>query len=220
MTLNAKKIPGNSLGNVEPVEPGGYEARVVQIIDLGEQKQRPYKGQEKPPCNEIMVTYEFCNEFLKDEDGKELEDKPRWYSERIPMKPFYSEKARSTKRYKAIDPNMVHDANWAKVVGMPCIVVMVHNTKDDKTYCNIGDVTPIREKVAKTLPELVNPPKVFDLEEPDLEVFYSLPEWVQDLIRGNLKYNGSTLHKALGGAAKVEEDTPVDDEDSEDEVLY
>ena len=72
MGLNAKKVAhtGGSKGPAqEPIEPGTYPVRVAQIIDLGLQPQRPYQGQEKPPAYEIMMTYEFLDEFCLDEDG-------------------------------------------------------------------------------------------------------------------------------------------------------
>ena len=57
--LNAKKAPkpqSNSNRVIqELMEVGTEEARVVAVIDLGLQPQRPYKGQDKPPVN--MVTY-------------------------------------------------------------------------------------------------------------------------------------------------------------------
>lgn len=79
MGLNAKKAAGGSDRVAQEVlEPGVYPARLVQLIDLGVQPQRPFQGKDKPPAQEIMITYEFTDEFLKDEDGNEIEDKPRW----------------------------------------------------------------------------------------------------------------------------------------------
>ncbi|MOA43842.1 hypothetical protein D3C78_1660410 [compost metagenome] len=57
----------------------------------------------------------------------------------------------------------------------------------------------MRPKDAAKAPELVNPVKVFVLDEPDMEVFLSLPQWLQDKIKGNLEFNGSPLQKALQG---------------------
>ena len=48
------------------------------------------------------------------------------------------------------------------------------------------------------IPELVNDPVAFDLEEPDLEAFSKFPEWLQDRIKGNVEYAGSPLAKLLG----------------------
>ena len=96
--LNAKRAGGGSNKDFveqELLEPGTYPVRVVQIIDLGVQPQRPFKGEQKPPVHQIQLTYEFVDEFLKDEDGNELEDKPRWLSESFPLYNLSSDRAKS-----------------------------------------------------------------------------------------------------------------------------
>ena len=104
MALNAKTASSGGGMNIEPLEPGTYPARLVQVVDLGVQAQRPYQGKEKDPVQEILLTYEFVDEFLKDEDGNEETDKPRWLSESMPLFNLSSERAKSTLRYNALDP--------------------------------------------------------------------------------------------------------------------
>jgi hypothetical protein len=57
--------------------------------------------------------------------------------------------------------------------------------------------------------ELKNETVVFSLDEPDLEVFNALPEFLQEKIKGNINYQGSALATLLGGgtvaAPQVEE---------------
>src|SRR3546814_6949836 len=53
--LNAKNAAG-AARNYEPLPAGTYPARLVQVVDLGLQPQRPYQGQEKSPAQEIMQT--------------------------------------------------------------------------------------------------------------------------------------------------------------------
>lgn len=55
----------------------------------------------------------------------------------------------------------------------------------------------MRPKEAAKAPELVNPVKVFDIDEPDMEIFWSLPEWLQNKIKENLEYGGSVLEKLV-----------------------
>lgn len=227
MSLNAKKAPkaGNGGGNrVEqaPFEDGSYPARVVQILDLGMQPQQPYQGKEKPPAHEMMVTYEFLDEFCVDEEGNELEDKPRWLSETFPLYNLDADKAKSTKRYNALDPDLDHDGDFTALVGSTCTVTVVQNPGKGKNagkiYNNIANVAPMRPKDAAKAPELVNPPKVFLLDEPDLEVFQSLPEWLQDKIKGNLEYECSPLQTALEGGSSQPEDQQEDEPQQKKEV--
>lgn len=211
MGLNAKKVPmngGTGKGpQQEAIEAGTYPARVVQILDLGLQEQRPYQGEEKPPAHEIMLTYEFLDEFCVDEAGEDMEDKPRWLSETMPLRNLESDLAKSTKRYKALDPNDVHDGDFIALIGTPCMVTVVNNPgkgkNADKTYTNIVGVSTMRPKEAKKAPELINPSKIFLLDEPDLEVLGSLPDWLQDKIKGNLEFRGSVLEHTLEGGEEA-----------------
>lgn len=212
MALNANKIPNNNQGKdkiKQPVLPiGTYPARLVQIIDMGLQPQRPYQGTEKPPAHEVMLTYEFVDEFMVDENGDDIEEKPRWQSETIPFYSLKTERAKSTLRYKAFDPEGKYDGDFSQTIGCPVNVTITHgpNAKDPESpYINIGGVTAMRKRDADKCPELVNPSKVFDLDDPDMEVFNSLPEWVRDKIKGNLNFLGSPLEAALGAGNKKEQ---------------
>ena len=70
----------------------------------------------------------------------------------------------------------------------------------------------MRAKEAAKAPALVNPTKVFDIDEPDMEVFNSLPEWIQEKMKNNLNFSGSPLEAALGGVSEE----PVSDDPESD----
>lgn len=215
MALNASKAPSGSGGpKADPIDIGNYLGRVVQVLDMGLQAQRPYQGKEKPPARELMLTYELGAEFLKDEDGNDRPDKPRWISEDFPLRNLTQELAKSTKRAAALDPKGELVGDFALMTNLPCTVTVTQNpNKKDPTvvYNNVGNVTPAMKGIP--IPELVNPPKVFDLDEPSLEVFGSLPEWLQKKIKGNLEYNGSLLQRKLEGgeAAAPEQEAPAEE---------
>lgn len=210
MALNANNVKmagGNKRPRQEPMDAGTYPARVVQVLDLGVQEQRPYKGTPKPPVHEIMLTYEFLDEFCKDEDGKDDPEKPRWLSEEFPFNNLKADLAKSTKRYHAIDPTGAFGGDFTLLVGQPCMVTVVQNprVKDGETtiYNNIAGVASMRAKEAEKAAPLVNPTKVFLLDEPDLEVFNALPEFLQEKIKKNLNYRGSALEKLLTGGTSA-----------------
>jgi len=222
MALNSKKIKSKGGNFVEqallPVD--NYPARVVQVIDLGLQDGGEWKGEKKPPVNKLYITYELVDSFMQDAEGNDVEDKPRWISEELNMFSPDADKAKCNQRYKSIDPELVYDYNWAELVESPCYVMVAHKQSKDKTYANVGIVTPyIVSKRNPELPPLVNPAKVFDLGEPDMEVFNALPEWLQDKIKGNLEYTGSPLEELLGGkpkASKKAKPEPVEEEEEAD----
>jgi hypothetical protein len=214
MPLNLKKASGGGGSTAQPLEEGSYPARIVQIIDLGLQEQRPYQGQEKPPAYEMNITYELLDEFMLDEDGKEDEEKPRWISEIIPVHNLKSDKAKSTKRYMALDPNLDHDGDFTALLGEPCNVTIVNNegkgVNKGKVYNNVAGISAMRPKDAAKAPDLVNPSVVFSLDEPDVDVFNKFPDFLKDRIKNNLEYNGSPLAKQLGGESDEEESSDED----------
>ena len=213
MSLNTKKIPmsgGGKRGPEQaPIENGTYPARVVQILDMGLQPQRAYEGNEKPPAQMINITYEFLDEFCVDEDGNEDTAKPRWLSEDFPLYNLGVELAKSTKRYNALDPDCVHDGDFSQLINSCGMVTVASKAaKNDKVYTNVISVATMRAKEAAKAPELVNPPKVFLMDEPNLEVLGSLPQWLQDKIKANLQFEGSALQKALEGGSPAPKSDP------------
>lgn len=214
MSLNAKNIKyegGSKFPRPPALDSGTYPSRLVQILSLGLHKQRPFKGEDKPPANELYVTYEILDEFMLDEDGNEDESKPRWISETFPLHSLESDLAKSTKRYYALDPKESFEGDWSQMAGVPCMITIVQNPskKDDSViYNNIVSVSGMRDKDAKKAEELKNDPKVFDIDNPDMSVFKSLPKWLQEKMQENLNYGGSALEKAVESLGDSDEDEP------------
>lgn len=223
MALNMNKPGGNKNFIAQAnIEAGVYPARLVQLIDLGLQPQKAYQGKDKAPAQEIMLTYELVDEFMKDENCEDIKDKPRWISETLPFYGLFADKAKSTHRYNAFDPKGEYAGDFAKAVGTAINIAVVNNSVGDKIYDNIGNASTMRPRDAQQCPDLVNPSKVFDLDNPDMAVFNSLPEWIQKKIQGNLNYAGSVLEKAMGGKPVVAKakDKPVVNKESDNDIDY
>lgn len=205
MALNAKDIKGNGF-TLPNLEPGGYPARVAQVIDLGVQAQRPFKGEEKSPQQTIKVAYELVDEFMPDEDGNDNKEKPRWLHEEFPLYSLDSDRAKSTKRYLAIDPKMEYEGDWSQLVGKPVTVTVVNNESKGKVYDNVDSTSVMRDKEAAKLPELVNDPIVFDLDSATPEQFLRLSDYIQAKIKAGVEFENTNLHKLLQEHEEVKED--------------
>lgn len=213
MALNASKVKHTSSGPKAPVlDEGAYPARLVAVIDLGLQPQE-YNKESKPPKNELQVIYESSDEFMPDEEGNPNEEKPRWFWESFPLNHIKSDKATSTKRYLALDPNLEFDGDWSQLIGRPVIVGLTRTKgRDGNEYNNVGSTSTMRAKEANKAPELVNDPILFDLDDPNLEVFLTLPERIQQKIKDNLEFTGSKLDRLLAEhkGGKKNEENPRD----------
>src|SRR5690349_16917387 len=98
MAMNARTVKKNSGPKAPLIDAGVYPGRLQGVVDLGLQPQE-YKGESKPPKNELWTTYELSDEFMPGEDGEPDESKPRWFSERFSLNNLDSDLATSTKRY-------------------------------------------------------------------------------------------------------------------------
>lgn len=206
MGINASNVKAGKKNFVEQpiIEKGQYPARLVQVIDWGLQPQRAYKGEDKAPAHVINFTFELVDVFMIDEEGNDIEDKPRWVSKEIPLRPFIADLATSTKLAKALDPKDELQGDFSRMLGFPLNLTLGTSESKGKTYTNVLGFAAMRPKDAEKCPPLQNPTKVFDLDNPDLEVFNSLPEWMREKIKGNLEFNQSKLDRVLGGENGVQ----------------
>jgi hypothetical protein len=222
MTRNAKAVPstgGDSNMKAPELAPGAYPARVVGVVYLGVQEQRPFQGEAKKPIDEVRLTYELSDEFMQDEEGNDVEDKPRWFSEDIPFHSLNADRAKSTKRYKAIDPKDSCDGDFSKLLGMACQVVVVVNPgkgkHQGKTFFNIADVTPAPNLKGYVQADLKNPTVSFDPMDDNVskEEFEALPEWIRTKILGAVDHDGSPLQAVLGGAPSAPSESSEEEEE-------
>lgn len=223
MSLKASESKNQgSSKEYELLEASTYPARVVAVVELGMQTMLPWAGKEKPPAQKILFTYEFVDEFLKDEDGQDDTGKPRWLSESMPIYSLEAEKAKSTIRYFSMDPDQVFGGDFAALIDLPVMVTVIQDPgRDGKVRNRISGVARMRAKDADKCPALVNEANVFDLDAPDMEVYNRLPQWVQKMLTENLEFRGSDLERLLGHPApeKTPEGTSVPAEGALDDEI-
>lgn len=199
--MSGLKAPEGNTRNLQEgqLENGSYAARVVRVVDWGVQPADPNDQYQKGPKHQINVTFELPEEFMQDEEGNDVEDKPRWVGRRIPLNPMSSDLATSTIWSKAIDVKGEHNGDWSQYLGMPAEVVLKQNGK----YTNISGVNPMRPSKAAKLAELKNEAFFFDLQNPDMDNFRKLSTWEQHMICQNIHFRGSKLYELLDGEAVV-----------------
>lgn len=216
MALNAAKAAGGTGPKAEPLAPDNYMARVAMVIDLGVQKQRPYQGKDKDPAQELLLTYELVTEFMKDEDGNDDPEKPRWISEYFPLFNLKAERAKSTKRYLALDPKQQYGGDFSALAGAACLVAVVNNERDGRVYNNVGNISPPLKGIP--VPENVKDPIVFDFDEPDPEAWEAMPDWVNEKIKQALNYEGSKVQAMVEGGEQPTSATEYGDEDETNDI--
>jgi hypothetical protein len=201
------KAGGSASSNIAPVPVGTYPGRLVAAIDVGIQPRPKFNGEEKPPIHQVALTYELLDEFLKDEEGEDIPDKPRWVTEIMPFYGPGATKSTIAKRYAALDPTSEHDGDLGRLLGVPVMVTIVHNPKKggDGVWVNVESIAAMRAKDAEKAPALVNPSILFDMDAPDPAAFEKVPNWLKKMITSALNFKGSKT-EALVNAAPPKDD--------------
>lgn len=168
------------------VENGTYPARIVQLIMLGSQLQTDWQTQEAKEDeqgnliykDEIWVTYEFPTERIKYKDDEGVEhDRPRWQSKTYVLS--MHEKAAFRHLMDAVAPD---GESLDELIGKTGIVT-VGSTSGGKA--KIKSVSALMKGME--VGEAENPLSIYDLDEPNEEVFNSLPDFLQEKIRNRRK---------------------------------
>lgn len=192
MGLNANSFAsGGGEGN-NPIPIGSHVGRLVQVVDKGIQARQPYQGQAKDPIQMIILTFElpFCRINV------EGVDKPRWFS--VVRNASTHAKAGLTKDLKVLDPTGAYGGDLSKMLGTPVILNVVQKTDSagqpiDGT--KIESIAPLVQGMQ--VPNLENPPRVFDFDNPSMEVYLQLPEWLRTDILKALNFPGSKVQAML-----------------------
>lgn len=161
-----------------PIGAGEYEGRLVYVADLGLQ-ERKFKGEEKPPCQQIALGIELVGNDHADGTPRFL------WTRAFNIFQKMDEKSVEYKMYKVFNTSAQADtvADWDAVLGEPCTVkVIAVKSKDGSaTYDNISDLIPIPHKYRKDVAPAKLTPAVGDAEDEDNEAtkaLYGLAKWI------------------------------------------
>jgi hypothetical protein len=190
-------------------DEGTHEARIVQVIMLGEQERQAFKGEQKPPIQMMRVTFELPFSTIERVINKEgdTETQPRWISHEFPVSSF--DQSTCMKWGKILG----FGGDWSKAIGMPCqIFVQVQQGKKDpsKYYAKVKDLLSMSSRAAETLPEIHNPDRTLlfsprDGSPENVAVFNEFPEWLQGKIEQALDFHSSGLKLALDAGVEPAE---------------
>jgi hypothetical protein len=174
------KAPASAGGEFEIAPEGVFLARCYKMVDVGTQTETGQYGTKE---NRKIYLYW---ELLADADGG---DAPKMEDGR-PFSIFNSyklsmhQKANLRKhldswRGKKFTEEEAADFDVTKLLDKFCLLQITHSTSKDgqKTYANVDNIMHTKKTA-----EGVNEISSFSIENPDMEVFNDLPEWLQNKI--------------------------------------
>jgi hypothetical protein len=188
MALTAK----NKGEGFEPVPAGTYPAVCYGVYDLGTHTNRQYGVDQR----KVLIQFEIPELRIEIEKDGKKQDLPRAISKRYTLS--LNEKSHlrpdlESWRGKAFTEEELDGWDVFRVLGVSCMLNVLHVQKDNKTYANIHAIVPYRGP--KLQPE--NPLQKFSFEETPIRLPKQCPEWVQKIIQQSHEWNlpsGSVEH--------------------------
>lgn len=178
-------MPPNNAPDFTPPPAGTHLAICYRVLDLGTQ-QIEWKGEAKRQ-HKIMLSWELPDERM--EDGKPFTVHQRYtFSSHEKAKLRQDLEAWRGAPFKDSDfgPGGFH---LSKLLGVPCILTLVHETKNNSTYANIRGIGKIMK--GQQTPPLTNVKLFFSLTpgEFDANMLETLPQRIQETIKKSPEYN-------------------------------
>lgn len=205
-------------GNFKRVPAGVHIGRCYSLIDLGTQHSSGQYGEKFQ--HKVRISWEL---FGEDENGEPLtidvdgQDMPLTISKSYTMS--LHEKAALRKdlaawRGRDFTDEEVRGFDVSKLIGAYCMVNVTTSESNGKTYSNVAGLTPLPAALKNAKPAAVHENVLFNLDEPDLKVFDSFHEKLQEAIKKSpewaQKYGGG-FTAPNGGGASDDTDIPFID---------
>ena len=172
------------------VPAGTYTARCYQMIDLGTQVTNGQFGEKKQ--HKIRISWEV---FGEDDDGNPLtvdiqgKQMPMTVDREFTLSMHENATLRAflgTWRGKAFTDDEAFTFDVSRLVGAYAMVSVAHSeSKNGKTYANVTAAAKLPKALSDSKPAGVHADVIFNLDEPNLEVFESLPAWLQEKIQAS-----------------------------------
>jgi hypothetical protein len=196
-------------GDFKRVPPGGYIGRCYSLIDLGTQLSSGQYGEKMQ--HKLRLGWELFGEA---EDGSPLtvivggKEMPMTISKSYTVS--LHEKASLRKdlaawRGKDFSDEEAKAFDVSKLVGAYCMVNVTTSETNGKTYSNIAGLTPLPGALKNSKPAAVHANLMFDLDAPDMEVFNTFHEKLQDAIKRSPEW-AQKHGKPRGEAPAMEEE--------------
>ena len=173
-------------GGISPVPEGLFQAVCWAVYDLGTQ----FSEKWNKTARQALIIWEIPEERIEVEKDEKKVDLPRVVSKRYTLS--LGDRALLRKdleswRGKKFLPEELSGFDITKLVGVNCMIQIIHTIRDGKTYANISSIVPLVKGMEKLLPE--NKTRIFSMADGD-SIPEDTPQWIIDLIKSSAEYKG------------------------------
>jgi hypothetical protein len=202
------KAPLTTGGDFEIAPEGVFLARCFKMVDVGTQTITSQFGTKD--TRQVYLYFEL----LEDDEGEKvrMEDGQPYIifnSYKLSMHQKSTlRKHLEAWRGKKFTEDEAAGFDLSKLLGQACKLQVVHTDSKDgqRTYANISAIMTTKKK-----PEGVNELISFSVEDPDMEVFNDLPEWLQDKIENSPEWTADDTESGAEEASAEEDKIDIQD---------
>lgn len=191
MALTVKQGAG---GEFELVPEGQYTARCFKVIDLGTQEVE-WQGESKLQPK-VMITWEILDD-PKMKDGRPFAVTKQYTASLNENSHLYKDLV--AWRGKAFTKDELLGFDISKLLGAYCTIQVVHTESGGRTYANINAIMGTKDR-----PKGINPEVMFDIAEPNMEIFESLSDYLKDKIRASQEWQAKEMMENQDGPVSKE----------------
>ena len=186
-------------GNYKRVPAGAHVGRCYSLIDLGTQLSTGQYGEKMQ--HKIHIKWEL---FGEGEQGAPLttdEGLPMTISKSYTLS--LSDKASlrndlTSWRGRDFTEEEAKAFDVTKLLGAYCMVNVTTSENNGKTYTNVAGLTPLPSALKNSKPNAVHENVIFNLDDPDWELFDSFHDKLKEAIKRSPEYaqaSGNTVQQ-------------------------
>lgn len=182
-------IAKNNGGNFEPIEAGMHVGRCVDMYHIGTVEET-YKGDVKQ-TNKVLLTFELPHvlHVFDKEKGEEARKISKEYT--LSMSPKANlRKDLESWRGKKFTEEEAKAFDVSKLLGIPCMLNVIHRESGGNTYANIDVITPLAK--GTECPEQIYDSFEFNYDNVK-ETFDKCPDWVKKKISQSAEFQATGL---------------------------
>jgi hypothetical protein len=204
-------------GTFKQVPPGNYVARCYQLIDLGHQTSEKFGTS----AHKIRIGWELYGE---DEQGQPLTVQRDGQTLPMTVAAEYTvslnEKANLRKhlvawRGRDFTAEELKAFDISKLLGAYCLLNVTNSdSASGKTYANVSGIAPLPKQMANNKPAPGHQIQQLDLDDPDMDVFEELPQFLKDRIEASPEWQTLMSKRRLPAQTQALA-TTADDDDSD-----
>lgn len=175
-------LPKPNEREFETPPAGTFAARCYRFVDLGTQPKE-YMGATSYK-RMVGISWELPDELMKDGRPFSIYQRYVWSMSEKSLLRKHLESWRGAKFQETDFGEGGFDTK--KLIGVPCMLSVVHAVKGDKTYANIASVSRLMKGM--TAPDAVNETLYFSLDDFDQATFDKLSQSMKEAISRSPEY--------------------------------